>query len=460
MSERSLLIRGGTAVNPSGAFPADLLVRGETIAALGSPGAFDREGADETLDARGKYVLPGLVDPHIHLNSPFMGTVTVHDFESGSRAAAFGGVTSIIDFTTQPKGGSIIADIAKKDEEAKRSYLDYSMSGILLDASPETLAELPGLVADGIPTYKCFTTYKHSGRLMDDESMLAILEATAKCGGMLMVHCENDAIIAHLLSRELAAGHFVPIYHARTRPNAAEAVAIRRVVELMRIVPAPVYLVHVSAAESLPVIEEAKREGLPLRAETCTHYLALTEDRLEGPDGQLYVCSPPLRKEKDVEALWKAVVSGLLEVVSSDDAGVPPEDNLRIGAGRFDKVPSGMTGIEPRLAVMYTEGVAKGRISLPRMVELLASGPARIFGMSPRKGLLAPGSDADVLVFDPEPEWTMTAKGLHQNTSFCPFEGMRMKGRVESVLSRGEFVIKAGELVGRPGRGKRIARKI
>ena len=454
------LIRGGDIVSAAGIARADLLVDGEKIRAVGAPGSFDAGVVDEVVDAGGTFVMPGLIDPHLHFNSPFMGTRTVHDYSKGTLAAAFGGITTIIDFSTQPKGGSLLANIAQKKEEARDAYIDWSVSGILLDAGPQTLAELPQLVSAGFPTYKCFTTYKHSGRLMDDEGMLALLEATSRNDGMLMVHCENDTIIERRIRREIEAGHFAPVFHARARPASAEVIAIRRVIDLMREVPAPVYIVHVSTAQGVALIEEARSEGLPIHCETCTHYLALTESMLEGPKGQLYICSPPLREQKDVDGLWRAVVSGGVEVVSSDDAGVPPEDNYRIGAGRFDKVPSGLSGIECRLAILYAEGVAKQRIGLAKLVELAAQNPARLFGMYPQKGVLAPGSDADIVVYDPSPEWIMTAKELHMNTDFCPFDGWKIKGRVRSVLSRGSFVIRDGRLVGKPGAGKLVFRRL
>jgi dihydropyrimidinase len=459
VAKKKLLIQGGTVVGPEGTALADILVEGEKILALGLPGAFRREETDETIDAAGHLVLPGLIDPHLHFNSPFMGTTTVHGYGQGTVAAAFGGITTVIDFSTQPKGGSILDNLKQKEEEARESCIDWSLSGILLDAGPETLAEIPRLVEAGMPTYKCFTTYKHSGRLMDDEGVLKLLEATARWGGMLMVHAENDSIIEYRLQKELAAKHFGPIYHARTRPVSAETVAVRRMLDLLREIPAPLYIAHTSAAGSLRPIREARDEGLPVHAETCTHYLALTEEKLLGPDGQLFICSPPLRKQDDIDALWRAVALGTLEVVSSDDAGVPPEDNWRIGAGRFDRVPSGMSGIEPRLAILYSEGVVKKRISLERLVELTSAGPAKLFGLYPQKGRIAPGADADIVIYDPEPEWVMSAGVLHMNTRFCPFEGFAVKGRVRTVLSRGAYLIKDDEFTGRPGWGRRVFRR-
>lgn len=460
MPEKRILIRGGTVVSAQLASAADLLIEGETVQALGVPGRFDRERADEVVDASGRLVLPGLVDPHLHFDSPFMGTKTVHGFGPGTVAAAYGGTTTVIDFTTQPKGESILAGVAQKEVEARQACIDWSASGIVLDAGPAVLAEIPRLVEAGTPTYKCFTTYKHSGRLVDDEGILALLEATARGGGMLMIHCENDPILAHATARELAAGHVDPIFHARARPVSAEVVAVRRILDLVREVRARVYFVHLSAAESVALVRQARAEGLPVHGETCTHYLALTEAALQGERGQLFICSPPLRAQSDVDALWRGVAAGDLEVVSSDDAGVPPADNLRIGAGRFDRVPSGLSGIECRLAILYTEGVVKGRISLERLVALTCSEPARLFGLAPRKGNLVPGADADVVLYDPEPEWVMTAGALHMSTDFCPFEGWRIRGRVQSVWCRGAPIVQDGRFVGRPGFGKRVLRKL
>ncbi len=461
MTMKTRLITGGLVVSAYGVYPADVWIEGEKIKVLGAPGAFAGQEFDETLDASGKLVLPGLIDPHLHFNSPFMGTISVHDFKNGTAAAAHGGITTLIDFSTQPKGGSLMANLAQKEEEAGgRTYIDWSMSGILLDASPQTLEEIPQLIQAGVPTYKCFTTYKHSGRLMEDSGILKILETTARHGGMLMVHCEHDAIIERLIEKELAAGHYAPIYHARTRPPEAENLMIQRLIDLVRQVTAPVYIVHTSTAESVQIVSQARASGLPVHNETCTHYLALTEEKLLGPQAQFFICSPPLRQQRDVDALWAGLANGCVETVGSDDAGVPTVDNLRLGQGRFDKVPSGMSGIEARLSILYTEGVCKGRLSLPRLVEITSTNVARLFGLYPQKGHLSPGADADVVVYNPQGTWTMTAKTLHMNTDFCPFEGWQIQGHVDTVISRGADVIRSGQLVGQPGHGQRVFRKL
>ncbi len=461
MTEKRILIQGGQIVSESGIVQGDLLIEGECIKAQGLEGAFDNTNVDEIVDAAGKYLLPGLIDPHVHLNSPFMGTVTVHDYSNGTIAAAFGGTTTLIDFSTQPKGGSIVENLAQKEKEAQgKAYVDWSMHGILLDASPETLREIPALIEAGVPSYKCFTTYRHAGRMMDDDSIIKILEVTAEAGGILMVHCENDTILEYHLQKEIAQKHYEPIYHARSRPPSAENISIQRIVDLMKEVKATVYIVHTSTAESVQIIQSARVQGLPIYNETCTHYLSLTEKKLEEKNGQLYICSPALRTEKDNEALWIGIANGCLDTVGSDDAGVPTADRIRLSQGRFDKVPNGMPGIEPRLAILYTEGVMKGKISLPKLVSVASTATAKIFGLYPQKGHLGAGADADVVIYDPEPEWVMSAKNHHMNTDFSPFEGFKIKGKVDSVLCRGSFVIKDGALVGKPGHGKRIFRRL
>lgn len=459
MTERTLVIRNGTVVSATGAAQLDVVVEGEHVKALTLPGAIDV--ADETIDASGKLVLPGMIDPHVHLSSPFMGTVTVHDFYTGTRAAAFGGTTCIIDFSTQEKGASLLEHLAQKEAQAREhALIDWSMHGILLDATDRTLVEIPSLVAAGVPTYKCFTTYRHAGRMMDDASLLRVLQATADQGAMLMVHCEDNTMIEYGVQREVEAGHWSAIYHARSRPPLAENESIRRLMILTEMVPATVYVVHMSTAESAGIIEAAQARGLRVHGETCTHYLTLTEDALNGANGDLYICSPPLRTAADRDALWRGLSNGRIEVVSTDDAGVPTADRVRLGAGRFDRVPNGMPGIEPRLTMLYTEGVCKGRITLPQLVALGSTNPAKLFGLYPRKGHLQPGADADIVIFDPNVEWTMTAQSLHMNTDFCPFEGWNVVGRSETVLCRGSFVIRDGALVGKPGHGQRIFRQL
>jgi len=461
MDNKSLLVRGGTVVSDSSASQIDLYVQSGRVKAQGSPGSFDKEHFTEVIDASGMFVLPGLIDPHVHFEAPFMGSKTVHDFLTGSIAAAYGGITTVISFTTQGKGESILKNIENQNKNAeKQALIDWGFHGIVLDAKEETLSEIPDLIKAGYPTYKCFTTYRHADRMVEDQDILSLLEVTARNNAMLMVHCENDVILEHSLKKVLSEGSNEWINHARSRPASAENVAVARIIDLMKEETAPVYIVHTSTRESMGIIQDAIDIGLPIHCETCTHYLVLTEDKMKGEDGYQFICSPPLRKKEDNDVLWKATINGPIEVVSSDDAGVPTTDRIRFGEGRFDKIPNGMPGIEPRLAVLYSEGVGKGQINLPRLVALTSTNPARLFGLFPQKGHLGVGADADVVIFDPKPKWRISASTHHMNTDFSPFEGMDITGNIRSVLCRGEFVIRDGELCGAPGYGKLIRRTI
>ena len=458
---KKTLIHNGLVVTGNHVAKYDVAIEGEHISSLNKTGELSKEYFDETIDAKGMIVMPGLVEPHVHFDAPFMGGTTDHDLLTGTKACAYGGITSVISFSNQPKGASLVENVKEWDEKNKgRAYIDWSLHCLVYDASELTLRDIPELVKIGVPTYKCFTTYRHSGRLMDDDSMLLVLKATNESGGMLMVHCEHDATCEYLTKQAIAEGRTDWIYHARTRPSMAENMAIQRVVDLMKTESAPVYIVHASTSDSVRIIAEAQESGLPIRAETCTHYLMLTEQMLKGEKGYLYICSPPLRTNLDNERLWFAAHTGPIDVVSSDDAGLPSEMRKQLAQGRFDKVPSGMPGVEPRLTLLYTEGVLKNRIDLPRLVELTSKNPAKLFGMSPQKGSLEPGADADVLLFDPNIEWTMSANTLHMNTDFCPFEGKKVTGKAKTLLCRGEVVLRDYELIGSPDHGKRVFRKL
>lgn len=460
MGDKRLLIRGGTVVSDSAFLPGDLYVQSGRVKAQGAPGSFDREPFDEIIDASGMYVLPGLVDPHVHFDSPFMGSITIHDFETGTVAAAFGGVTTVLSFTTQGKGESILKNIEKTNQAAeKQAVIDWGYHGIVLDADETTLAEIPDLVNAGHPTFKCFTTYKQASRMVDDSAFLALLKASGQNNAMLMVHAELDAILEHSMQKVLATPNRW-INHARSRPASAETVQIARIIDLMKEEVAPVYIVHTSTRESMGIIQSAIDLGLPIHSETCTHYLVITEEEMNKDNGFQFICSPPLRTKADNEVLWKAVTNGPLEVVSSDDAMLPTHDRIRLGEGKFEKVPPGLPGVEPRLAVLYSQGVAKGRINLPRLVELTSTNPAKLFGLFPQKGHLGVGADADIVLFDPNKKSRISGATHHMNTDFSPFEGMEITGDVRSVLLRGEFVIRDGELVAKGGQGKMVRRRL
>jgi len=457
---KKTLIHDGLVVTKDFIGKYDIEVVGERIQALKLPGEGSPEDFDEVIHAKGLLVMPGLVEPHVHFDAPFMGGTTDHDMLTGTKACAYGGITSVISFSNQSKGTSLIQNVKDWDDHNRgRAYVDWSMHGLIYDASELSLSEIPELVKMGVPTYKCFTTYRHSGRLMDDDSMLQVLKETAESGGMLMVHCEHDATCEYFTKKAIADGHKEWIYHAMTRPAIAENMAIQRVVDLMKTVKAPVYIVHATTSDSVRIIAEAQADGLPIHAETCTHYMMLTEDMLKGENGYLFICSPPLRKAHDLKRLWNAANLGPIEVISSDDAGLPSKMRMDLCEGRFDKVPNGMPGVEPRLTLLYTEGVMKKRIDLQQLVALTSTNPAQLFGLK-NKGTLQPGADADICLFDPEIEWTMTASTLHMNTDFCPFEGKGVFGKTKTLLCRGEVVLRDYELSGSPALGHRVFRKL
>lgn len=457
---KKTLIYGGFVVTKDFIGKYDISIMGEHIDSLKIPGEFFPEDYDETIDANNLIVMPGLVEPHVHFDAPFMGGTTDHDILSGTKACAYGGITSVISFSNQGKGESLVQNVKDWDKKNKGgAYVDWSMHSLIYDASELSLSEIPELIKLGIPTYKCFTTYRHSQRLMDDESMLKVLKVSKESGGMLMIHCEHDPTCEYLTEKAIMEGHTEWIYHAKTRPARAEDMSIQRVVDLMRIEKTPVYIVHATTADSVRIIAQAQADGLPIHAETCTHYMLLTDKMLEREDGYLWICSPPLRQTHDLESMWNAANLGPIEVVSSDDAGLPAKMRLDLSEGRFDKVPNGMPGVEPRLTLLYTKGVRGNRINLQKMVALLSTNPAKLFGLE-NKGCLVPGADADICLFDPNIEWTMSASTLHMNTTFCPYDGEKVIGKAKTVLCRGEVVLRDFDLVGSPTHGKRVFRKL
>ena len=457
------LIRGGTVVVGDTVARRDLLIRGETIAALGN---LEGEGgelaveSDRIVDAAGLLVLPGGVDTHVHFNDVFMGTVSVHDYLAGTRAAAYGGTTSVIDFSNQVPGGSLARTLEDTREEARgKALVDWGVHPVITRADEATLAEIPEVVRAGAPTIKCYMTYRSDGLLMEDPDLARIARRLTEAGGMLMLHAEdNDAIEANV-PRLIGEGKTAPIFHARSKPPEVEAEAIRRIVGMARETGGRFFIVHLASPGGLELVTGAMAEGLDIRAETCTHYLVFTEAMLERQDGIKWICSPPLRDEGVREALWKGVSDGRIRMVTSDDAAYSWEAK-RYGKDRFDLCPHWIPGIEPRFQILYSEGVAKGRISLARFAEVVSSEPARLFGLYPKKGTLERGADADVVLLDPEVRWVMGQDTLHMATDWSAYEGIEVKGRIVKVFSRGELLVDGEQLLGTPGRGRYLHRRL
>jgi dihydropyrimidinase len=451
------LIKNGTVVTASDLYQGDVLVEDEKIALIGSK--IDIE-ADTVIDAAGKYVLPGGIDVHTHLDMPFGGSKSADDFETGTRAAAFGGTTSIVDFAIQYRGQTLhhAWETWMKKAEGK-AVIDYGFHMIMTDLNDQTETEMDALVRQGVTSFKLFMAYP-GVFMLDDASIFKALLRTGRNGGTICMHAENGGVIDVLVQRALAEGKTAPKYHALTRPARAEAEATHRAIALAEIADVPVYIVHLSAAEALEMVTEARDRGLPAFAETCPQYLFLSYDNYEEPgfDGAKYVMSPPLRAKATQDRLWRGLAFNDLQAISTDHCPFCMKEQKELGRDDFSKIPNGAPGIETRMSLVYDGGVRSGRISLNRFVELTSTSPAKIFGLFPRKGTIAPGSDADIVVFDPNRSVTLSVKTLHMNVDYNPYEGRQVTGATDTVLSRGRLVIKDGAFVGRPGSGSFLKR--
>src|SRR6187551_2268933 len=454
----SILIRGGRVVTAADDYVADVLVEGERIALIGSE--LD-VAADRTIDAAGKYVLPGCIDPHTHLDMPFGGTVTVDDFESGQGSAACGGTTCHVDFCIQGKGQTFAEALEGWHAKANgKTLIDYGFHIAITDlADEERLEELATLPEQGITSYKLFMAYKNVLQV-DDETLFRAMEVAAASGALVMVHAENGDAIDVLVKQALAAGHTAPHYHALTRPPETEGEATNRAIQLARVAGCPLYVVHVSCKESVEPIMLAREKGWDVWGETCTQYFFIDTTFLERPDfeGAKYVYTPPPRDKANQDVLWNAVRTDVLSAISTDHCAFLWDGQKTMGRDDFSKIPNGGPGLENRLQMIHEFGVRAGRISLNRMVELLCTNPAKLFGLYPKKGTVAVGSDADLVVFDPEKKLTITAANQHSKTDYNLYEGTEVTGSPEVVLLRGNVLVEGDELVASPGIGQYVAR--
>lgn len=453
------LIKNGTIVNAAEMFRADVLIEGERVTAIGS--GLD-ERSRETIDAAGKYLFPGGIDGHTHFKLPFMGTHTA-GFDT-AYAAAVGGTTTIIDFAPQPAGMSLLDSIAKhREEEAEgKCAVDYSLHAMVMDAShPGIFDELPTLVKMGIPTIKLFMAYKGTPFMCNDATIFRMLQVSKQSGVLVMIHAENGDVIHVLQQQHLTAGRTDPKYHATSRPPIVEAEATARAAALARTADAPIFIVHVSCADAMRTIRDAFEEGVVIFGETCPHYMTLDVSNLAKPgfEGAKYVCSPALRESSHHDELWKAIQRGWLQVVGSDHCGFNFKGQKEMGREDFTKIPNGAPGVENRLAILYTYGVMAGKLSLQRMVDVFATAPAKFYGLYPRKGSIAAGADADIVVFDPAYKGLITVKTSNQGVDYNAYEGFKQKGRAEWVFLRGRLIVENGKFIGPWGQGKFIERQ-
>ncbi|KRE35584.1 dihydropyrimidinase [Paenibacillus sp. Soil522] len=452
------LIKNGTIVTAADTYAADVLIKEGVIAKIG----FDLEAeADEVIDASGKYVFPGGVDPHTHLEMPFGGTVTADDFATGTTAAAFGGTTTIVDFCLTTKGKPLSDSIAAWHNKANgKAVIDYGFHLMIGEINDEVLAELPSIVMEeGITSLKVFMAYKNVFQA-DDGTLFRTMLAAKELGAMVMVHAENGDVIEYLIKKALDEGNTDPIYHALTRPSIIEGEATGRAAKLAALAGARLYVVHVTCAEAVMQIAEARMQGVDIWGETCPQYLVLDQSYLEKPDfeGAKYVWSPPLREAFHQEMLWNALKIGQLQTLGSDHCSFNFNGQKDLGLGDFSKIPNGGPVIEDRFSLFYSEGVNKGRITLNQFVDIVSTRNAKLFGLFPRKGTIAVGSDADIVIFDPLAQRTLSVETHHMNVDYNPFEGMQVTGLPVSVLSRGEFVIRDRQFVGALGAGRYLKR--
>jgi dihydropyrimidinase len=453
------LIQNGTVVTSERSFAADVLIEDERIREIGP--AIPPASAERFIDARGLYVLPGGIDVHTHLDMPFGGTTSSDDFETGTRAAAFGGTTTLIDFAIQPKGTRMrdALDTWWKKADGK-AVIDYGLHMILTDLGEAGLEDMDSMVGEGVASFKLFMAYP--GVLMvDDATIFKALSQTAKNGALICMHAENGGVIDVIVRRALAEGKRAPVYHALTRPVRAEAEAVHRAIAMAEISGAPVYIVHLSSEDALNEVREARDRGVPAFAETCPQYLLLSVEELARPnfEGAKYVFTPPLREKHHLDKLWHGLAHDQLQVVSTDHCPFCFNDQKQLGIDDFTKIPNGGPGVENRLQLIHHHGVNQGRISLNRFVELVSTTPAKLFGLYPCKGEVAVGSDADLVLWDPLADHLISAATHHMRVDYSMFEGYRVKGNARTVLSRGEVLVDNGTFLGRPGRGRYLRRE-
>ncbi|MGE5203968.1 MAG: dihydropyrimidinase [Chlamydiota bacterium] len=452
------IITNGIVVTATDTYAADVAIAGGAIVAIGKQ--LPRENTGQIIDAAGKYVMPGGIDVHTHLDMPFGGTTSSDDFETGTRAAAFGGTTTLVDFAIQYKGQALrqAFDTWMKKAEGK-AVCDYAFHCIITDLPDTRLPEIKSLVEEGVTSFKLFMAYP-GVFMLDDATIFKTFQATAKQGAMVCMHAENGGAIDVIVKQALAEGKTAPKYHALTRPTTAEAEATARAIALAEMAHAPVYIVHLSCNDALEKVREARDRGLPVHAETCPQYLYLSIENFDvsGFEGAKYVFTPPLREKWHQQKLWEGLKQNALEVVSTDHCPFCFKEQKELGRDDFTKIPNGGPGIEHRLSLVYSGGVGSGHFNVNRFVELVSTTPAKLFGLYPRKGTIAAGADADIVIFDPQRKHKISAKTHHMRVDYSMFEGIEVTGMPETVISRGDIIMQNDKFLGRAGRGQFVRR--
>jgi len=452
----SLLIKNGRIITADADYMADIFIEGESIKTIGTDLSII---ADKEIDATGKFVFPGGIDPHVHLDMPFMGTFSSDNYETGTRAALFGGTTMVIDFVLQKQGSSLQGAL---DEWRSRSndncVADYSFHMAVTDFNENTKKEIKGMIEkEGITSFKTFMAYK--GALMiDDRQMVGLMEEVKKHGGLINVHATNGDMIDYLVAKHRSEGKLSPLYHYLSQPEVTEAEASERFTDMAYYTGCPGYIVHLTCEGALNAVRNATRRNQKVFVETCIQYLLLDASLYEKNfEGAKWVMSPPLRQKKDQETLWAGINQGLVQVVATDHCPFKWEQKL-MGKDDFSKIPNGHPAIENRMELLYSEGVHEGKITLNKYVEVACTNPAKIFGMFPKKGTIAVGSDADIVLFDPTEKHTVTAKNHHMNVDYSAYEGRQLTGKVKTVLLRGKVAIENDQCFIDKGFGRFVKR--
>ena len=450
------LIKNGRVITAVDDYKADILIEDELVSVIGAK--LDME-ADATIDAAGKLVIPGGIDPHTHMELPFGGTQASDDFRTGTIAAAHGGTTSIIDFAVQNKGESLIAGLDRWHQKAEgKCAIDYGFHLITTDFEDNQIEEMHTLMDEGVTSFKLFMAYP-GVFLVDDATIFRAMSAAGERGGLICMHAENGIVINEIIKHALEKGHTAPKYHALTRPTIAEAEGVHRAIAIAEMAESPVYIVHLSCADALNQVRQARDRGIPAFAETCPQYLFLSiDDYGEDFEGAKYVMTPPLRDKANQAELWKGLKMDDLQVISTDHCPFCMKEQKELGRGDFTKIPNGAPGVEHRVPLIYNGGVIENRISLNRFVEITSTAAAKMFGLFPKKGTIAVGSDADIVIFDPDREQTISAQTHHMNVDYSAYEGRKIRGVVATVLSRGKVVIEQGEYKGKAGEGRFLKR--
>jgi len=457
ISMSDLLIKNGTVVTASDTYEADVYIVGEKVHTIGRDLSMK---ASKTIDAKGCYLLPGGIDAHTHMELPFMGTYASDDFESGTLAGLHGGTTTIIDFAIQSHGDTLTSALNQWHEKADGNAVgDYAFHVAVTDFNPTTKAEVKDLVEKrGVTSFKTFMAYK--GALMvDDRQIVDLFKELKKHGALLTTHAENGDMVQALIEENVTAGNILPKFHALSRPEIVEEEATGRVMDLAHQSGSPLYIVHMTCEGALNRVREGLKRNQKVFVETCVQYLLLDDSLYDkGFEGSKWVMSPPLRKKKDQDALWAAIDQNIVHTVATDHCPFCM-DQKKMGEKNFAKIPNGAPGIENRMELMFSEGVGKGKISLNKFVEVTSTAPAQIFGLFPRKGTIAIGSDADIVIFDPNESHTMSAKTHHMKCDYSAYEGWKVKGKCRTTILRGTVAVDQGKALIGKGFGKYLPRR-